>query len=78
VVLYAYAYRHSFAQRDADASTPPDVLRELMGHKASGTTQTYYRVTENRIRGAVDKIVQFQFDRHSARIWKDAKAPARP
>lgn len=72
VVLYAY--RHSYAQRHADAGTPPDVLRELMGHKALGTTQTYYRVTEHRIRGAVDKIVQFQFDRHGARIWKDAKA----
>ena len=45
-----------------------------MGHKALGTTQTDYRVTEHRIRGAVDKIVQFQFDRHGARIWKDAKA----
>ena len=72
VVLYAY--RHSYAQRHADAGTPPDVLRELMGHKALGTTQTYYRVTEHRIRGAVDKIVQFQFDRHGTRIWKDAKA----
>jgi hypothetical protein len=72
VVLYAY--RHSYAQRHADVGTPPDVLRELMGHKALGTTQTYYRVTEHRVRGAVDKIVQFQFDRHGARIWKDAKA----
>jgi len=72
VVLYAY--RHSYAQRHADAGTPPDVLRELMGHKALGTTQTCYRVTEHRVRGAVDKIVQFQFDRHGARIWKDAKA----
>ncbi len=55
VVLYAY--RHSYAQRHADGGSPPDVLRELMGHKALGTTQTYYRVTEHRIRGAVDKIV---------------------
>lgn len=38
-----------------------------------GTTRTYYRVTEHRIRGAVDKIAQFQFDRHGARIWTDAK-----
>ncbi|GEM_PF-4609883 len=33
-----------------------------MGHKALGTTQTDYRVTEHRIRGAVDKIVQFPGD----------------
>ena len=41
-----YAYRHSYAQRHADAGTPVDVLRELMGHRSLNTTQTYYRVTE--------------------------------
>jgi len=38
-----YAYRHSFAQRHADAGTPVDVLRELMGHRSMSTTQIYYR-----------------------------------
>ena len=29
--VFLYAYRHSFAQRHADAGTPVDVLRDLMG-----------------------------------------------
>ncbi|MFE9331310.1 hypothetical protein [Streptomyces sp. NPDC006925] len=29
-----YSYRHSYAQRHADAGTLPDVLRELMGHRS--------------------------------------------
>ncbi|MFW0773524.1 tyrosine-type recombinase/integrase [Paenarthrobacter nitroguajacolicus] len=43
-----YSFRHAFAQRLADAvdengvsTTPPDVLRELMGHKSHGTTMAY-------------------------------------
>lgn len=72
VVLYSY--RHSYAQRHADAGTGPDVLRELMGHKQLGTTQTYYRVTEKRVRKAVDQLVAFQFDRHGNRVWPEAKA----
>ncbi|MCI2422876.1 site-specific integrase [Saccharopolyspora sp. K220] len=66
--------RHTYAQRHADAGTPPDVLRDLLGHEHIGTTQTYYRVTEKRIRAAIDKVVAFQFDRHGNRIWPAAKA----
>ncbi|MFJ3505031.1 tyrosine-type recombinase/integrase [Streptomyces sp. NPDC090135] len=69
-----YAYRHSYAQRHADAGTPVDVLRELMGHKTLGTTQTYYRVSERRTRQAVDRLVTLQFDRHGGRLWDEAKA----
>jgi integrase len=69
-----YAYRHSYAQRYADAGTPPDVLRDLLGHEDIGTTQTYYRVTEKRLRSAVDKVIAFQLDRHGNRVWPEAKA----
>ncbi|MFL0395172.1 tyrosine-type recombinase/integrase [Streptomyces albus] len=69
-----YAYRHSYAQRHADAGTPPDVLRDLLAHEHIGTTQTYYRVTEKRIRTAIDKVVTYQFDRHGNRVWPAAKA----
>ncbi|MEV5544482.1 tyrosine-type recombinase/integrase, partial [Saccharopolyspora shandongensis] len=69
-----YPYRHSYAQRHADAGTPADVLRDLMSHRSIATTQIYYRVTEKRVRGAVDKLVEFQFDRHGNRIWPEAKA----
>jgi integrase len=34
-----HAYRHSFAQRHADAGTPVDVLKDLMGHRSMSTTQ---------------------------------------
>ena len=34
---------HSFAQRHADAGTPVDTLKELMGHKVIHTTLGYYR-----------------------------------
>ncbi|MFJ4901973.1 tyrosine-type recombinase/integrase [Streptomyces sp. NPDC088727] len=68
-----YSYRHSYAQRHADAGTLPDVLRELMGHRSLQTTQGYYRVTEKRTRAAVDKLVSFQFDRHGNKIWTQAR-----
>lgn len=57
-----YSYRHSYAQRHADAGTQPDVLRDLMGHKSMQTTLGYYRVTEQRVRKAVDQVAQHQFD----------------
>jgi DNA-binding MurR/RpiR family transcriptional regulator len=36
-----YAYRHSYAQRHADAGVQPDVLRELMSHRSMRTTTGY-------------------------------------
>jgi integrase len=38
-----YAFRHSFAQRHADAGTPVDTLKELPGHDTVRTTLGYYR-----------------------------------
>lgn len=72
VVLYAY--RHTFAQRHADAGVGIDVLRELMGHRKLDTTKRYYRVGEDRRREAVDRVAAMQFDRHGNRVWKQAKA----
>jgi integrase len=69
-----YAYRHSFAQRHADAGTPVDVLRELMGHRSMTTTQIYYRVTAKRTRSAVDTLAAFQLDRSGNRVWAEARA----
>jgi integrase len=40
--VFLYTYRHSYAQRHANAGTPVDVLRELMGHRSIATTQGYY------------------------------------
>ena len=72
--LFLYAYRHSFAQRHADAGTPVDVLKNLMGHRSMSTTQLYYSVTAKRVRAAVDTLAAFQFDRGGDRVWSQARA----
>ena len=72
--IVPYCYRHTYAQRHADAGVPIDVLRELMDHKIMDTTKGYYRVGEARRREAVDKVTAMQFDRHGHRIWRDARA----
>jgi hypothetical protein len=72
--IVLYAYRHTYAQRHADAGVPIDVLRELMSHRKLDTTKQYYRVGENRRREAVDRVSALQFDRHGNRIWRQAQA----
>jgi integrase len=72
VVLYAY--RHTYAQRHADAGVPVDVLRELMSHRKLDTTNGYYRVGEERRREAVDRVAAMQFDRHGNRLWPQVQA----
>ncbi len=69
-----YAYRHSFAQRHADAGVPIDVLRDLMDHTDLNVTRGCYRVGEDRHRAAVDTVTAFSFDRHGNRVWRDARA----
>ena len=71
-LITPYSYRHSYAQRHADAGVPIDVLRELMDHTSMDTTKRYYRVGETRRRQAVDKVTAMQFDRHGNRVWRDA------
>ena len=72
--IFLYAYRHSYAQRHADAGVAVDVLRELMDHRLLGTTQQYYRIGEQRRRDAVERVTTMQFDRHGNRVWHQAKA----
>ena len=69
-----YSYRHTYAQRHADAGVPIDVLAELLDHRDLNVTRGYYRVGEERRRGAVNKVTAMQFDRHGNRIWRDARA----
>jgi integrase len=54
--IVLYAYRHSYAQRHADAGVPVEVLRELMSHRKLETTSGYYRVGETRRREAIDRV----------------------
>ena len=73
-LITPYSYRHSYAQRHADAGIGIDVLRELMDHTSMDATKRYFRVGETRRREAVDKVTAMQFDRHGNRIWRDARA----
>ncbi|MET8624686.1 hypothetical protein ABZW30_13170 [Kitasatospora sp. NPDC004669] len=72
--IFLYAYRHTYAQRHADAGVPPDVLQQLMDHEQAVTTQQYYRVGEQRRREAVERVTAMQFDRHGNRVWRTVKA----
>ena len=72
--IVLYAYRHTYAQRHADAGVPIDVLRELMSHRKLDTTKQYYRIGEQRRREAVDRVAAMAFDRHGNRIWRQAQA----
>ncbi len=72
--IVPYAYRHTFAQRHADAGVPIDVLAELLDHRNLNVTRRYYRVGEDRRRDAVDKVTAMSFDRHGNRIWREAQA----
>ena len=69
-----YAYRHTYAQRHADAGVALDVLAELLDHRNLNVTQRYYRVGEPRRRAAVDSVTTLSFDRHGNRLWRDAQA----
>ncbi len=65
-----YAYRHSYAQRHADSGVGPDVLRDLMGHRSMQTTLGYYRITEVRVRAAVNRVAEHQFDGSGRRVFR--------
>lgn len=71
--IVLYAYRHTYAQRHADAGVPIDVLRELMDHRKLDTTSGYYQVGKSRRREAVDRVAAMQFNRHGERIWRQAR-----
>lgn len=65
--ITAYALRHSYAQRHADAGTPVDVLRELMDHLHVDTTMGYYKVSMKRRRAAVAAVSELIVDRNGRR-----------
>jgi hypothetical protein len=59
----AYAFRHAFAQRHADATDregrptcTPEELQEWMGHKSFKTTMNYFLITSRRKRHAMSSL----------------------
>jgi hypothetical protein len=71
--IVPYAYRHTYAQRHADAGVAIDVLSELLDHRTLDVTRRYYRVEEARRRAAIDTVTALSFDRHGNRIWREAQ-----
>ncbi|MEB0000578.1 site-specific integrase [Cryobacterium sp. RTS3] len=59
-----YSFRHSYAQRHADAGVDPDTLRELMDHRSIATTMGYYTVSAKRKRAAIEKLSPMSVDWH--------------
>jgi hypothetical protein len=66
-LIYPYAFRHSYAQRHADAGVPIDVLKELMDHRNISTTMTYYKVSLERKRQAIKTLRRHTVDRSGQR-----------
>ncbi|MEV7504762.1 site-specific integrase [Streptomyces sp. NPDC093018] len=61
--ITAHAFRHTYAQRHADAGVPVDVLRDLMDHSSVDTTMGYYQVTLKRKQEAVRALAPLAVDR---------------
>ncbi len=60
--VYAYAFRHSYAQRLADKGCSPHVLMDIMDHRCFQTTEGYCRIRQERRRQAVDLEHRWQWD----------------
>jgi integrase len=71
--IFLYAYRHTYAQRHADAEVGIEVLCELMDHENIDTTRAYFQVGQERRRAAVDKVALMAFDRHGNRTWRETE-----
>lgn len=62
-LIYPYAFRHSYAQRHADAGVAVEVLKELMDHRDISVTQGYYKVGLKRKRDAIKIMSRYVHDR---------------
>lgn len=62
-LIHAHAFRHSYAQRHADAGTSREILQELLDHQSSETTAGYYQITPAARRKAVEVVSAFRADR---------------
>lgn len=67
-LISGYSFRHTYAQRHADAGTEPDVLMALMGHERISTTMGYYRIPQKRRRAAAETVGNLVFAGKSLKI----------
>ena len=77
--VFAYAFRHTYAQLRADAEVPLDVLQALMGHRFPSATQVYYRTSHRRRVDAVHDIAaRFRFDIGGDRVLAQTRRESTP
>lgn len=62
-LIYPYAFRHSYAQRHADAGVSVEILKELLDHKDLKVTHGYYTVSLHRKRDAIKIMSRYVHDR---------------
>jgi integrase len=67
-LVFPYAFRHSYAQRHADAGVALDVLAHMMGHSRLETTRGYYKVSKRRMREAVALATDMQLNHRGERV----------
>jgi integrase len=65
--IYPYAFRHSYAQRHADAGVGVEILKELLDHRDMSVTQGYYQVSMHRKRDAITIMSRYVHDRTGTR-----------
>lgn len=65
-LIYPYAFRHSYAQRHADAGVGVEILQQLMDHTDLKVTQGYYTVSLKRKREAITVMSRYIHDRTGA------------
>ena len=66
--IFPYALRHTYAQRHVNAGTAVEVLKELMGHEKMDTTSGYYRITSERKRNAIKRVLPLQMTATGAHL----------
>lgn len=71
-IIHPHAFRHSYAQRHADAGTARETLQELMDHSSSETTSSYYQVTAAARRAAVEVVSAYRADRLGNPVGKSS------
>ena len=62
-LIVPYGFRHSYAQRHADAGVNVEILKELMDHTSMEITQGYYKISLNRKREAISIMSRYVHDR---------------
>lgn len=75
-LISPYAFRHSYAQRHADAGVSVEILKELMDHKDMSVIQGYYTVSLKRKQQAIKIMSRYVHDRTGTHSRDQARQPA--